>query len=114
MLDSGLTGNAPWGRVYQGIKSRDPDHWLLPLVKGNAVQQISDTALRNNRYLQNVGVVFNQGHLMDLRISAGNLFRPGCRISLPGGKLGVFDITTPEQDAKIGRCAADVWANIFY
>ncbi|WP_333994316.1 RHS repeat-associated core domain-containing protein [Burkholderia cepacia] len=114
MLDKGLSGNIPWGRIYQNIKANNPDHWLLPLAKGNAVQQIADTTLRNNRYLQDASVVFNQGHLMDVRNSAGNLLRPDYQIYLPGGKLGVFNITTPGQGAKIDKYAADIWANIFY
>lgn len=113
MLGNGLTGNTPWGRICQNIEAGNPGHWLLPIVKGNAVQQIADTTLRNNRYLQDAGVVFNKGHFMGLRNSAGNFLRPDYQIYPPGGKLGVFDITTPGQGAKIDKCVADIWTNIF-
>ncbi|WP_155753889.1 hypothetical protein [Burkholderia cepacia] len=83
-------------------------------AKGNAVQQIADTTLRNNRDLHDAGVVSNQRHLMGVRNFAGNLLRPDCQIYLSGGKFAVFDITAPEQGANVDKYAADIWINIFY
>jgi hypothetical protein len=72
---------------------------MVPLARGNAIQQIADRSLRENRYLREAGIVFNSGHLNGVRNSAGNLLRPDYQLQLPNGRLGVIDITTPAQEA---------------
>jgi RHS repeat-associated protein len=41
MLSRGMSGGTPWGRIYQGLMRRDPNHWLLPIARGNAVHPTS-------------------------------------------------------------------------
>jgi RHS repeat-associated protein len=103
MLDRGMHGRTPWGRIYQNLVKHNPNHWLVPIVRGNAVQQIADTMLRQNRYLREAGVIFNQGHLHGLRNARGNLVRPDYQVPLAGGRLGIIDVTRSAQGPKISK-----------
>jgi RHS repeat-associated protein len=119
MLDRGLTGNTPWGSFYQRLARHNPGHWMLPMARGNAVQQIADASLQNNRLLREAGVVFNQGHLQGMRNAAGNLVRPDYQIPMSGGRLGIIDITTPGQAGKISKYLGNgtssyPWTNVHY
>jgi RHS repeat-associated protein len=103
MLDRGLTAGTPWGELYKNLLKHNPNHWMIPLARGNAIQQIADTRLMNNRYLRDAGVVFNQGHLHDVRNAQKNLLRPDYQVPLEGGRLGIVDVTTTGQGPKINQ-----------
>jgi RHS repeat-associated protein len=103
VLDRGMHLNTPWGRIYQNLLRNNPNHWLVPIARGNAVQQIADNLLANNHYLNAAKVLSNQGHLHGRRNVKGNLLRPDYQVPLSGGRLGIVDITTPGQGAKISK-----------
>ena len=54
---------------------------------GNAIQQVANDLLENNRYLEEAGVLFNEGSALGLFSSGGTILRP--------------DITTVNQAPKI-------------
>lgn len=99
VLRAGGTGNTRWGAAYQRLNGTG--HWLEPLARGNALQQIAELQLRTNRYVLEAGVRFNRGHLLGLRNSAKNLLRPDFQILQPNGKLAVLELTTQGQASKI-------------
>lgn len=99
ILLAGGSGGTQWGAIYQRLAGTG--HWLEPLARGNALQQIAERRLLNNTYLQEADVIFNSGHVLDVRNSAGNLLRPDFQVRLPNGKVGVLDITTSGQAPKI-------------
>ncbi|WP_145054373.1 polymorphic toxin-type HINT domain-containing protein [Lignipirellula cremea] len=97
-LKAGGTGGTAWGKIYQNVKGSGG--WFERVAKGNAIQQIADTRLLNNRFLTKAGVVFNRKHLLSTP-GSGKLLRPDYQVRLANGKLGIIDITTPGQAGKI-------------
>jgi hypothetical protein len=99
VLSIGGTGNTRWGVIYQKLKGKG--HWLEPLAKGNAIQQIANSRLASNSYMWQAGAMFNRGHVLRLTSKSGRALRPDFQIPLSGGRVGVIDITTPSQVNKI-------------
>jgi hypothetical protein len=99
VLDSGGSGGTRWGAIYQRLNGTG--HRLEAIAKGNALQQIAETRLIGNTYMNDAGVIFNRGHVLGSRNLDGNLLRPDFQMRTPGGKVGIFDITTPGQAGKI-------------
>lgn len=71
------------------------------MVRGNALQQIAEQLLIDNKYIKDANVIFNRGHISNIGNANGNLLRPDFQIPLPRDRVGILDITTPGQAQKI-------------
>ena len=119
ILHAGGTGKTPWGILYQDIKGTGSP--LEPLWYGNAVQQIAETLLKNNYYVQELGVIFNSKHIRGVTSSKGSPLRPDMQVQLSNGKMAALDITTPGSAPKIFKyndpsdpAAVSILINIVY
>lgn len=104
-LDRGITRGTAWGRIYKDILAGGDRYADIPiqLARGNAIQQIADVSLVNNRYLIDSGVLFNSGHMDGLKNAKGNTMRPDYQARLRNGKVAVVDITTSGQVGKLAK-----------
>lgn len=104
-LDRGITRGTTWGRIYKDILDGGERYADIPLqlARGNAIQQIADVSLVNNRYLIDAGVLFNSGHMDGLKNAKGNTIRPDYQARLRSGKVAVVDITTSGQAGKLAK-----------
>jgi len=103
VLRAGGNGGTRWGAIYQHYAGTG--HWLESVSRGNALQSIANRRLVNNIYVREAGALLNQGSLRGLRSAKGTLLRPDFQIPLGRGRLGVIDLTTPGQAAKISKYA---------
>jgi len=108
-LDRGITRGTAWGKIYKEILAGNERYADIPiqLARGNAIQQIADVSLANNRYLIDSKVVFNSGHLDGLKNANGNTIRPDYQARLRNGKVAVVDITTSGQAGKLAKYKSD-------
>ncbi|BES83370.1 hypothetical protein PEC302107_26360 [Pectobacterium araliae] len=96
LLDRGGHMNTAWGKIHQKwANNTHVPQWLKNVSRGNAIQQMTDKLTVDNRYLKDI-----------VRNRTGEWWgslRPDYHLELPGGKVAVFDITTPGQAPKISK-----------
>jgi hypothetical protein len=68
-------------------------------VRGNALQQIADRLMRQNRYVQGAEVIVNR----QSRVPSLQPSRPDLQVPLSSTTQGVIDITTPRSAPKISK-----------
>jgi len=94
------TNRAPataWEKIYRGYIARgeSPPEY----VRGNALQQVADDLMRQNRYAQDAEIIINR----QSRVDALQPLRPDVQVPITQTTQGVIDITTPGQAPKIGK-----------
>jgi hypothetical protein len=94
------TNRAPataWERIYRSYVARGESP--PEFVRGNAIQQIADDIMRQNRYARDAEVMMNR----QSRVDALQPLRPDVQVPITRSSQGVIDITTPGQAAKIDK-----------
>ncbi|MBP9156116.1 MAG: RHS domain-containing protein, partial [Xanthomonadales bacterium] len=94
------TNRAPvtaWERIYRRYQARGerpPEY-----VRGNALQQVADDLMRQNRYAQDVRIIVNR----QSRVDSLRPLRPDVQVPTSATTQGVIDITTPKAAPKIKK-----------
>lgn len=119
VLDSGGTVLAPGGAIafYRRIQGKKGLGWLQRMVRGSAIQQVTDDLLSRSGAMQRYGIIPNQGSKLRTLSDLGALLRPDYQIPLGGGKWAIVDLTRTKQASKILKYShRDVvfMRNVFY
>lgn len=97
ILQTNRTPQTRWEAIVQSRRARGAE--VSPMIYGNALQQVADTLMRNNRYVTDAGTLMNRQSL----VTHLRPLRPDLQVPVTPTRQGVLDITTPRAAPKIDK-----------